>query len=327
MILVLGGAGYIGSHTVKRLLTEGMDVVVYDDLRHGHREAINGVPLVVGDINDVDQLRQTLRQYKVDAVIHFAALCYVGESVEQPLHYYNNNVVGTLRALESMLAEETKYIIFSSSAAVYGVPAKIPITEDVPRHPINPYGSTKSMMEQILRDFDRAYGIRFTALRYFNAAGADLEGQLGEWHDPESHLIPLAVEAALGRRDSFTIFGDDYDTPDGTCVRDFIHVDDLAQAHVKALKRLQNGAESASFNLGNGSGFSVREVLDVVREVSGRDFAVKVGPQRAGDPPTLVADATLAIKELGWSQKCSDLQTIVQTAYSWLERHPKGYAS
>lgn len=327
MILVLGGSGYIGSHTVKRLLADGEDVVVYDDLRLGHREAINGVPIVEGDIADLTRVRETLRKHKVDAIMHFAAYCYVGVSMQKPLMYYRNNVSATISLLEAMRLEGVDTIIFSSSAAVYGIPKKSPITEDQPRHPINPYGRTKSIIEQVMADCHQADGLKYTALRYFNAAGADVDGRLGEWHDPETHLIPLAIYAALGIRDSFTIHGGDYETPDGSCVRDFIHVDDLADAHVRALNRLRAGGASGSFNLGNGTGFSVKEVTEKIREVAGKDFEVNIGPARPGDPPVLVADSNLATKELGWTRRYSDLDTIVRTAYAWLEKHPEGYGS
>jgi len=327
MNLVVGGAGYIGSHTVKRLVAAGEDVVVYDDLSSGHARAVDDVPLVKGALMDTALLRRTMKEYGVEAVIHFAAFCYVGESVEKPLAYYLNNVSGTFSLLEAMEAEGVKTIIFSSSAATYGVPGKVPITEDAPFAPINPYGRTKAAVEKALADMERAGALRYVALRYFNAAGADVEGKLGEWHDPETHLIPLAVASALGRRDGFVIFGDGYDTPDGTCVRDYIHVDDLAEAHVLALSRLRGGCESGAFNLGNGKGFSIRQVIDTVRKVAGLDFPVTVGPPRPGDPPVLVADAARARSDLCWSPRYGDLETIVATAYRWLASHPRGYES
>lgn len=325
MILVLGGAGYIGSHTVKRLLKRGDRVVVYDDLSQGHREAVPDAPLEQGDISDVERLAGVMKQYKVDAVIHFAAHCYVGESVEEPAKYYHNNVAGTLRVLEAMLREGVDKIIFSSSAATFGIPPANPITEAMPQNPINPYGRTKLIMEQMLADFEEAYGTRYAALRYFNAAGSDQEGVLGEWHDPETHLIPLAIYAALGKIEKFVINGGTFDTPDGTCVRDFIHVDDLAEAHALALDHLRDGGKSRSFNLGNGKGFTVREVVEKISEVSGREFRVDIGPPRAGDPAVLVADAARAREELGWRCACPDLDTIVKTAWNWLEKHPEGY--
>jgi UDP-glucose-4-epimerase GalE len=327
MILVLGGSGYIGSHTVKRLLAAGEKVVVYDNLVNGNRESVAGVPLVEGDIADTARLQQVMTDDGVDAVIHFAAFCYVGESVENPLMYYRNNIAGTISVLAAMDAAGVDTIIFSSSAAVFGIPKTVPITESAPRHPINPYGRSKAVIERVLADTAAARGLRYTALRYFNAAGADMDGELGEWHDPETHLIPLAIAAALGRCDSFTVMGGSYDTPDGSCIRDFVHVDDLAEAHVLALERLRSGKESGCFNLGNGAGFSVKEVVEQVRRTAGNDFAVEVGPARPGDPPALVADSTLAGKELGWRPRHSDLETIVSTAYRWLESHPKGYAT
>ncbi len=325
MILVLGGAGYIGSHTVKRLLKRGDKVVVYDDLSQGHREAVLDAPLEEGDISDVDRLAGVMEQYKVEAVIHFAAHCYVGESVELPAKYYHNNVAGTLRVLEAMLRAGVDKIIFSSSAATFGIPPGNPITEEMPQEPINPYGRTKLIMEQMLHDFEVAHGIRYVALRYFNAAGSDQEGILGEWHDPETHLIPLAIYAALGKIEKFVINGGEFDTPDGTCVRDFIHVDDLAEAHALALDHLRDNGPSRSFNLGNGKGFTVAEVVDKIRAVSGRDFRSEIGPARPGDPAVLVADATRARKELGWRCVCPDLDVIVRTAWDWLEKHPEGY--
>ena len=327
MILVLGGAGYIGSHVVKRLMADKKEVVVYDDLSQGHEEAIEGVPFVRGAIGDTALLRQTIREHGVKSAMHFAAFCYVGESVEKPLKYYWNNVAGSVSVLEAMRAEGVERIIFSSTAATYGIPATVPIAEPEPQEPINPYGRSKLMVEQVMADSAAAWGLRFTALRYFNAAGADVDGRLGEWHDPETHLIPRACYAALGMIPSFTIHGGDYDTPDGSCVRDFIHVDDLADAHVRALNRLESGAPSRSFNLGNGEGFSVREVADAVRRISGKDFSVVTGPPRPGDPPVLVADAAAARAELGWTPRDSDLDRIVRTAWNWLEKHPRGYRS
>ncbi|MBU0753779.1 MAG: UDP-glucose 4-epimerase GalE [Planctomycetes bacterium] len=325
MNLILGGAGYIGSHTVKRLKRRGEEVLVYDDLSQGHRAAVGQIPLVVGDVNDTDKLCRVMTEHHVDSVIHFAAFCYVGESVKVPGKYYHNNVSGMVSVLNAMVAAKVPRIIFSSSAATYGVPEKGPIREDAPLNPINPYGRTKLMMEQMMADYETAHGISYTALRYFNAAGADAEGELGEWHDPETHLIPLAIYAALGLKKNVTLFGDQYDTPDGFCVRDFIHVDDLAEAHILALDRLRDGGKSRPFNLGNGQGYSVKEVAEKVREVSGREFEVKIGPARPGDPPSLVADARLAERELHWKQAHPSLDEIVTTAYRWLERHPAGY--
>lgn len=325
MNLILGGAGYIGSHTVKLLKKRGEPVMVYDDLSQGHRRAVTDVPLITGDVNDTDKLRDLMISHRVESVIHFAAFCYVGESVLDPGRYYHNNVSGMVSVLNAMKEAEVPRIIFSSSAATYGDPDTVPIQEDAPLRPINPYGRTKLMMEQMMADYEKAYGIRYTALRYFNAAGADAEGSLGEWHDPETHLIPLAIYAALGIRDTFTVYGDSYDTPDGSCIRDFIHVDDLAAAHYLALTRLRDGAESRSLNLGNGTGYSVKEVVDKVREVSGKDFEVVIGPVRPGDPPSLVADSKNAEQVLDWRQAHPSLDEIVTTAYRWLEKHPTGY--
>lgn len=327
MILVLGGAGYIGSHTVKHLKSRGEKVLVYDDLSQGHARAVPGVEIVQGDVNDRARLAEVCRTRSVEAVMHFAAFCYVGESVLRPDKYYWNNVAGMVNVLDAMQEGGVKRIIFSSSAAVYGVPAMTPITEEAPRAPINPYGRTKLMMEEMMEDYARAFGMAYAALRYFNAAGADTEGVLGEWHVPETHLIPLAVRAALGRRETLTIYGDGFPTPDGTCIRDYIHVDDLAKAHALALDRLRHGGGSGAWNLGNGQGFSVKEVVDTVRNVSGRDFRVEIGPPRPGDPPVLVADAARAATELGWRPRHPSLEEIVSTAYRWLETHPEGYGT
>jgi len=274
MILVLGGAGYIGSHTVKQLKLKGYDVVVYDDLSQGHKQAVLGADLVIGDVLNNKKLIETLKAYRVDSIIHFAAFCYVGESVTNPDKYYRNNVSGMVSVLNAMKETGVKNIIFSSSAATFGEPKKVPIAVDDPQNPINPYGRTKLMMEQMMADYETAYGIHYTALRYFNAAGADKDGRLGEWHDPETHLIPLAIYAALGLIEKLTIYGDSFDTHDGTCIRDYIHVDDLADAHILSLERLMSGSESRCFNLGNGNGYSVKEVADSVRRISGKDYKV-----------------------------------------------------
>lgn len=325
MILVLGGAGYIGSHTVKRLKARNEKVAVYDDLSQGHPQSVPETELIIGDVNDTEKLYKVFKEKKVEAVIHFAAFCYVGESVEHPAKYYHNNVSGMVSVLNAMVRADVKRIIFSSSAATYGVPERVPISEDTPTAPINPYGRSKLMMEQMMADYEHAYGMQYTPLRYFNAAGADAEGILGEWHDPETHLIPLAIYAALGLCDSLTVFGDTFDTPDGSCIRDYIHVDDLADAHILALDRLRDGGKSRAFNLGNGEGYSVKEVAEAVRRISGKDYKVVIGPKRAGDPPSLVADPSMAVKELGWKQQHPDLDDIVTTAYQWLEKHPTGY--
>jgi len=317
MILVTGGAGYIGSHTVKQLLKQGYDVVVFDNLSEGHREFVLTEHFVEGDLLDIEALRNAFTRYPIDAVIHFAALTKVGESVSDPQKYYVNNVAGTLHLLQSMREHNVGRIVFSSSAAVYGDPQQVPIPEEHPKTPINPYGQTKWMMEQIMNDFAHAYDLRYIALRYFNASGSDPDGDIGEWHEPETHLIPIVLEAALGERSHIEIFGTNYETPDGTCIRDYIHVSDLAEAHILALEHLKTGGESGAYNLGTGCGHSVREVIDVCQEISGRLVPVIEGPRRPGDPPVLVADALRAGVELGWKPKRSDLETIVKTALSW----------
>ena len=325
MILVLGGAGYIGSHAVKRLKAHGEDVLVYDDLSQGYEKAVPGTKLIVGDVSDTAGLCKVMIEHKVDSVIHFAAHCYVSESVKHPAKYYNNNVAGMVSVLNAMVEARVGLIIFSSSAAVYGIPEKIPISENSPLEPVNPYGRTKLMMEQMMEDYEAAYGMKYSAVRYFNAAGADTEGELGERHLPETHLIPLAIHASLGLTDSLTVFGSTFDTPDGSCIRDYIHVDDLADAHILALNSLRNGSPSSIFNLGNGRGYSVLEVVEEVRRVSGKEFEVVRGPARPGDPPVLVADSSRAVKTLGWEQKHPSLEEIVSTAYEWLKKHPAGY--
>ena len=313
-VLVTGGAGYIGSHTAKLLSGSGIEPVVYDDLTTGHAEAVRWGPLVHGDILDTASLTRSLFEYRPDAVIHFAASAYVGKSVEQPAKYYRNNVAGTLSLLQACQAAEVDQVIFSSSCATYGVPNTLPIKEATPQLPINPYGRTKLIGEQLLRDFAAAYGIRYVALRYFNACGADPDGELGEWHDPETHLIPRALLAAAGKLSHLPIYGDDYDTPDGTCVRDYVHVTDLAQAHVLAFDHLMAGGQSLAVNLGTGSGASVREVMNAVGRITGRPVPIELHPRRVGDPPALYADSELARKVLGFSPRYSDLDTIVRTA-------------
>jgi UDP-glucose-4-epimerase GalE len=325
-VLVAGGAGYIGSHAVKLLRAAGEQVVVYDDLSAGHREAVRiaGAPLEQGDIRDAARLAGVMRAYDVDAVMHFAALLSVGESVTDPAAYYDNNVTGTLAVLRAMVAAGVKHVIFSSTAATFGNPVETPITEDHPQRPINAYGETKLAVERALPHFERAYGIHWTALRYFNAAGADPDGGLGEDHDPEIHVIPRAVDAALGR-DSFAIYGDDYDTPDGTCLRDYVHVTDLAAAHRLALESLRAGGESAAYNLGNGQPISVREVIAAVERVSGRKVPVGRGARRPGDPAVLYASSERIRRRLGWRPAYEDIEVIVETAYRWREAHPHGY--
>jgi UDP-arabinose 4-epimerase len=318
-VLVTGGAGYIGSHACKALSHVGYLPVVYDNLSSGHDWAVKWGPLEKGDILDRGRLNEVLAQYQPEAVMHFAALAYVGESVVDPGKYYKNNVSGSLTLLEAMLEHKTHRIVFSSTCATYGIPTVIPIQEDTPQRPINPYGASKFMVERILQDFGSAHGLKSIALRYFNAAGADPEGELGEDHDPETHLVPIVLNVILGRRPHITIFGTDYDTPDGTCVRDYIHVTDLAEAHVTALAALEAGAPSQVYNLGNGSGFSVAEVISAASRITGRRVSVIEGPRRVGDPPRLVADTMRARQQLGWAPKYSDLSNILETAHRWLE--------
>jgi len=316
-ILVTGGAGYIGSHACKALAAAGYTPVSYDNLVYGHREAVRWGPFEHGDIADPVRLAEVLHRHRPSAVMHFAAYAYVGESVSDPAKYYRNNVAGTLNLLEAARAFGIERFIFSSTCATYGEPQQVPIPEDHPQRPVNPYGTTKLMIEQMLRDFDQAYGLRSIALRYFNAAGADPEGETGEDHDPETHLIPLALDAALGRRPPLTVFGDDYPTPDGTCIRDYIHVTDLAQAHVLALRALEQGVASTAYNLGNGQGFSVLEVIRAIRRVTGREVPYTLGPRRPGDPPRLVGDAQRIVAELGWQPQFADLEGLLATAWRW----------
>jgi UDP-glucose 4-epimerase len=323
-VLVTGGAGYIGSHAVKALAARGGRVVVYDDLSAGHRGAVRGAELVEGDIHDGARLRGVLREHGVGAVMHFAAWLSVGDSMKDPSGYYRNNVLGALSVLDAMVAEGVPHFVFSSTAAVFGTPVETPITEAHPTQPINPYGETKLAIERALPHYERAYGLRSMALRYFNAAGADPDGELGEDHAPEQHLIPRAIDAALGR-DSFQVFGDDYDTPDGTCLRDYIHVTDLATAHLLALDALRAGAGSARYNLGNGRPSSVRDVLDAVRRVTGREVPFTMGPRRAGDPAVLYASSARITQELGWRPAFEAIDVIVETAWRWRDAHPHGY--
>ena len=322
-VLVTGGAGYIGSHACKALAEAGHEPVAFDNLRTGHRWAVQWGPLVEGDIEDTGAVASALRTHGIEAVMHFAALAYVGESVQQPNMYYRTNVGGLASVLDAMTQCDIGRIIFSSTCAVYGVPERLPITEDMPCAPINPYGHTKLMCEQMLIDHAEAHGIGATALRYFNAAGADASGVIGESHDPETHLIPLVLDAALGTRDAITVLGDDYDTPDGTCIRDYIHVTDLAVAHVSALDRLEPG-RFERFNLGTGSGISVLEIIEAVRAVTGREVPVTIGARRPGDPPVLVADAAKARASLGFDPRHSDVENLIATAWNWLTRDTGG---
>lgn len=324
-VLVTGGAGYIGSHAVLALQQAGYGVIVLDNLVYGHRdiaERVLQVELIEGDIGDRALLDRLFSTHQIEAVMHFAAYAYVGESVTEPAKYYRNNFVGTLTLLEAMLAASVKQFVFSSTCATYGVPNQVPIPEDHPQNPINPYGATKLMIERVLRDFDKAYGLRSVCFRYFNAAGADPEGRLGEDHNPETHLIPLVLLAALGKRDSVSIFGTDYPTPDGTCIRDYIHVTDLAAAHVLGLEYLLNGGDSTIFNLGNGNGFSVKEVIETARSITGRDIKAVECDRRPGDPPALVGSSDRARSILGWNPQYADLSQIITHAWKWhQQRH------
>ncbi len=329
LVLVAGGAGYIGSHTVRALERAGVPVAVLDDLSTGHRAAVHAaaarVPLEVVDLGDRAELDRVFRERAPVAVIHFAAKCYVGESVTDPATYYRVNVHYTWNLLEAMRAHGCRDIVFSSTCATYGEPREVPIPADHPQEPINPYGRTKLHMEHMMDDYSRAYGMRFAALRYFNAAGAAQEGDLGEHHEPETHLIPLVLQVAQGRRDEILIFGDDYDTPDGTCIRDYIHVEDLADAHVRALAALQGGTERLACNLGTGTGFSVSEVVECARRVTGHAIPARVVGRRAGDPARLVSGGTSAGDLLGWRARRPALDDIVGDAWRFLEAHPDGY--
>jgi UDP-arabinose 4-epimerase len=316
-VLVTGGAGYIGSHTCKELARAGYLPVTYDNLECGHEWAVQWGPLERGDIRDGARLAGVIARYRPTAAIHLAAHAYVGESVRDPARYYENNVAGTLSLLEVLRAGGVDQLVFSSTCATYGVPDRLPIDEEHPQRPVNPYGHTKWMIEQILRDYGAAYGLRFVVLRYFNAAGADPDGEIGEDHTPETHLIPLAIEVALGRCDALQIFGDDYPTPDGTAIRDYIHVVDLATAHVRALKLLEGRGASASCNLGTGRGYSVREIIAAIEQATGGKINEHVAPRRAGDPPALVAAPGRARELLDWQPRCSDLDTIVRSAARW----------
>ncbi|HSH88954.1 MAG TPA: UDP-glucose 4-epimerase GalE [Ramlibacter sp.] len=319
-ILVTGGAGYIGSHACKALAAAGYLPVTFDNLVHGHRWAVRWGPLVEGDILDRAALDAAFGQFKPDAIIHFAAFAYVGESVTNPGKYYRNNTAGSLNLLEAARDWKVDQLVFSSTCATYGMPDAVPISEQQQQRPINPYGASKLMIEQMLRDFWTAHGLRSIALRYFNAAGADPQGDIGECHEPEPHLIPLVLDAAAGLRPNVTINGDQHPTADGTCVRDYIHVSDLAQAHVQALQALESGHAGGAYNLGNGRGFSVREVIAMAGAVTGRAVEARVGPARMGDPPILVADSNLARSELGWQPAFAELQDIVATAWRWHQR-------
>lgn len=325
-ILVTGGAGYVGSHCLRRLLAAGHEVVVYDNLRQGHEAAVPPGLLVVGDLLEQDQLAALMRERRIEAVMHCAALALVGESVQKPDLYYRNNVVGSFHLLEAMRESGVRRIVFSSTTATYGTPEEMPIAETTPQQPINPYGFSKLVVERMLDDYAAAHGFGFAALRYFNAAGAAPDGSIGEDHTPESHLIPIVLQVALGQRESISIFGDDYPTPDGTCIRDYVHVEDLATAHLAALERLESG-KGIKVNLGTGRGYSVREVIDACRRITGHPIPELIGPRRPGDPPELVADARLAREVLAWQPQYTTIESIVETAWNWHRQHPRGYGS
>ena len=325
-ILVCGGAGYIGSHTVKELLDKCYDVIVVDSLETGHKKAVDDrASLYVGNLSDEDFLESVFSKHKIDAVIDFAAYSLVGESVIEPAKYFENNIGGTLSLLSKMRKYNVKYIVFSSTAATYGEPENIPILESDRTLPTNPYGESKLCVEKILHWFEEAYGIKYSVLRYFNAAGAHQSGVIGEDHCPESHLIPIIMQVALEKREFIGIFGDDYDTKDGTCIRDYIHVTDLAQAHILSLEKTIEQNKSRTYNLGNGKGFSVKEVVEMARKVTGKQIPVKIEPRRAGDPSVLIASSEKIIKELGWQPKYNTLEEIIASACEWHQSHPNGY--
>lgn len=317
MILIAGGAGYIGSHINKMLHKQGHETIVFDNLAYGHREAVQWGKLEVGDLADLQQLEGVFTNYDIEAVFHFAAYAYVGESVENPAKYYNNNVSNTLHLLDTMVRHGVKQIIFSSTCATYGIPGDIPITEEMPQDPINPYGASKLMVERILEDYHRAYGINYCCLRYFNAAGADPDCEIGESHMPETHLIPLVLAAAAGDRENVRVFGTDYPTRDGSCIRDYIHVSDLADAHVRAMEYLGRGEGSVCLNLGNSIGNSVLEVIDTARKVTGRDIHAVLDSRRTGDPPILVGSSGKARKVLGWEPQYGSIDIILRHAWDW----------
>jgi UDP-glucose 4-epimerase len=323
-VLITGGAGYIGSHVVKDLLKRGHRPIVYDNLQTGHRKAVKDVPFVHGDLNDPERLKQTFQSFAIQSVMHFAANSLVGESVKEPVKYFNNNVKNGLQLIEIMEYLNVKNIVFSSSAAVYGEPKEVPILENHSCQPTNPYGETKWIFERVLHAFHQAGKIDYVSLRYFNAAGADPSGDLGEDHSQETHLIPIGLLAALNEK-PVSIFGTDYETPDGTCIRDYIHVTDLAQAHILAIEKLESGGGSGIYNLGNGNGYSVKEVIEMMNQITGKKVFTIETVRRPGDPARLVASSDKIRKELGWTPRYPDLETIVRTAWNWHQNHPKGY--
>ena len=316
-VLVIGGAGYIGSRTCKKLQQLGYTPIVYDNLVHGHKSSVKWGPIEVGDLLDFDRLSEVFGKYKPISIIHFAAYAYVGESVLDPSKYYRNNVVGSLNLLDAMRVNKIKSLIFSSSCATYGIPTRVPITEDAPQIPINPYGTTKLTVEKMINDFSHAYDLDCVVLRYFNAAGADLDGEIGENHLPETHVIPLILQTALKKREHFYIFGNDYDTPDGTCIRDYVHVEDLAQAHISSLKYLEGGGSSTQYNIGNGSGYSVRELVTEAERVTQEEISLVIAERRVGDPAILISDSQKIKNELGWQPEYSDINTILETSWRW----------
>ncbi|MEQ7215493.1 UDP-glucose 4-epimerase GalE [Enterococcus asini] len=325
-ILVLGGAGYIGSHAVDQLVNKGYEVVVVDSLFTGHKAAVHEkAKFYEGDIRDKEFLNNVFEQESIDGVMHFAAFSLVGESVEKPLMYFNNNVYGMQVLLEVMKDHDVKHIVFSSTAATYGEPEVVPISEDMPTNPKNPYGESKLMMEKMMKWCDNAYGMKYVALRYFNVAGAKADASIGEDHDPETHLVPIILQVALGQRDSLKIFGDDYATPDGTCIRDYVQVEDLIAAHILALEYLKAGNPSNAFNLGSNDGYSVKEMLEAARAVTGKEIPAEVVPRRAGDPAQLVAASEKARSILGWEPAYTDIKDIIRTAWNWHVSHPHGY--
>lgn len=325
-ILVIGGAGYVGSHAVRVLARAGHEVLVYDNLSVGHREAVPAEQLIVGEVADGGLLRSVLRTSRIDAVMHFAAFALVGESVAEPAKYYRNNVIAALELLDAMRDCGVRRLVFSSTTATYGQPDTIPIPETTRQEPINPYGFTKLVIERAMADYAHAYGLGYAALRYFNAAGADPSGEIGEDHDPESHLIPIVLQVALGKREAVTIYGNDYPTPDGTCIRDYVHVNDLGAAHLAALERLEDG-RGICVNLGTGRGTSVREIVDACRRVTGHPIPERIGDRRPGDPAELVADARLAQRLLDWKPRFLDIEETIATAWQWHRQHPQGYRS
>lgn len=320
MILIVGGAGYIGSHVNKELHKRGYDTVVYDNLIYGHKEAVKWGRFEYGDLRDMNRLEQIFSTYDIEAVFHFAAFAYVGESVKNPSKYYNNNVAATINLLDAMVRHNVKYFVFSSTCATYGQPDVMPITEDMPQRPINPYGASKLMVERILEDYETAYGLHSVCLRYFNAAGDDPDTEIGEMHDPETHIIPLVLDAAIGKRQNIHVFGTDYDTPDGSCVRDYIHVLDLADAHIRALDYMEKENVSNRFNLGTSNGISVIEIIEAAKKVTGRNIEVVFDERREGDPAELVGSNEKAKKILGWEPTYSDIETILKNAWCWHQK-------